>query len=351
MMDHIKDINIRVVERLITPKELKANYPCNSEQASFVMETREEIRNIILGKDKRLLLIMGPCSVHDKVSIVEYAGLLAEFREKMKDQFCIVMRVYFEKPRTTIGWKGLINDPNMDSSGNIELGLKQAREILIEILGKRIPAATEFLDPIIPQYTADLVSWAAIGARTTESQTHREMSSGLSMPVGFKNSTDGNSRVAMDAMKSALYPHYFLGIDQDGQICRVSTKGNPCGHIILRGGSDKPNYDPDTIIAVAKQLELLKLPSGVVVDCSHANADKKFEQQVYVWNNLIEQILSGQKNIIGMMVESNLFEGNQKLDDPKQLKYGISITDPCISFATTAEILENAYKKLSSRKN
>ena len=346
-MQGIQDINIKRTKRLLPPKELKKAYPSNTNSKRLILESRKEIRDIINGKDKRLLLIIGPCSVHDEKAIIEYASKLSIFRQKMQDQFCIIMRVYFEKPRTTIGWKGLINDPNLNGHHDMELGLKKARKILLGVLEKNIPAATEFLDPIVPQYIADLVSWVAIGARTTESQTHREMASGLSIPVGFKNSTDGNLQVAIDAMQSALYPHTFLGIDQEGHTCTIETKGNSHGHLILRGGRERPNYDSQTIDEAVQKLKALNLPTKIMVDCSHANANKQFERQEIVWDNLILQILEDQDNVLGMMLESNLFEGNQKVTDPSQLRYGVSITDPCISFEKTEKLLDKAYEKLS----
>ncbi len=344
----VQDLNIINKEPLVSPKKLKEELPYSEEVNRLVTQSRKEIKDIITQKDDRMLLIIGPCSIHDEKAALEYASKLIPFREKMKEHFCIVMRVYFEKPRTTIGWKGLINDPHLNGTYDISTGLRISRRLLVKILEKGLPVATEFLDPITPQYTSDLVSWAAIGARTIESQTHREMASGLSMPVGFKNNTDGNLQIAVDAMESSIHPHHFLGIDQDGRICAISTSGNPYGHLILRGGRLRPNYDPESVKEAIEKLKERKLNSGIMVDCSHANSNKVFERQQVVWKHIVEQRIEGNKNIMGMMLESHLYEGNQKLtDDLSDLKYGVSITDACVSFETTIQLLEYTYNKLT----
>jgi 3-deoxy-7-phosphoheptulonate synthase len=296
----------------------------------------------LTGKDQRLLVIVGPCSIHEISSAREYATRLASLRKELSEQFCIIMRVYFEKPRTTIGWKGFINDPHLNDTYDIEHGLYHARKLLLELNAMGLPAATEFLDPISPQYVADLISWAAIGARTIESQTHRQMASGLSMPVGFKNSTDGRLQVAIDAIRSAMHPHSFLGIDQEGHSSVITTKGNPFGHLVLRGGSHRPNYDSESIALAEKKLEKGGLHQSLLVDCSHANSGKKHEQQLTVWEDILRQKAEGNRSIAGVMIESNLFEGNQPFpEDPGKLRYGVSITDECISWSQTEQILRD----------
>jgi len=305
-----------------------------------VLQGREAVTRILRQEDSRLLVIVGPCSIHDPVSAVEYAKRLKVLRDELSDRIEIVMRVYFEKPRTTVGWKGLINDPHMDGTCDIETGLRKGRQLLLDVADLGLPAATEFLDPIVPQYIDDLVSWAAIGARTTESQTHRELASGLSMPVGFKNSTDGSLQVSIDAMQSARAPHSFLGIDPDGVTAIVRTTGNPDGHVVLRGGHGKPNYDPESIHAAETKLAKAGLPSVLMVDCSHANSSKQFAKQEDVLRSLVAQRQAGTRSIIGMMVESNLEEGNQVIpEDLSKLRYGVSVTDACISWPTTERLL------------
>jgi 3-deoxy-7-phosphoheptulonate synthase len=287
-----------------------------------------------------MLVVMGPCSIHDETSAVDYATRLSKLQKEVAATMEIVMRVYFEKPRTTIGWKGLINDPHLDGSQDIEAGLKIARRLLLEITGLGLPAATEFLDPIVPQYTADLITWAAIGARTTESQTHREMASGLSMPVGLKNATDGSLQVAIDAMGATRHPHSFLGINEDGVTSIVRTNGNPDAHVVLRGGRAMTNYDADSIKAAEGKLAAEKLPPVLMVDCSHANSEKKFAKQEEVWRSVIAQRVGGTKSLIGLMVESHIHEGNQPITKSiKDLKYGVSITDSCIGWETTERML------------
>ena len=344
----VQNLNIKNIKKLDSPNNLKSELPSTILANQVVVESRNEIKSILDKTIYKPILIVGPCSIHDENMADEYANKLSVLQQQMKDRLCIIMRVYFEKPRTTIGWKGLINDPHLNGTNDIPLGLKLARRVLLSALNKGLPTATEFLDPIIPQYISDLISWAAIGARTTESQTHREMSSGLSMPVGFKNTTEGNIQIAVDAVQSAYNPHHFLGINQDGIASLVSTKGNPYCHIILRGGKNKTNYDIDSIQEASQKLEAAKMKPNIMIDCSHANSEKKFAQQEQVWKDTISLIKKGNKNIIGLMLESNINEGNQSLpQDLSTLKHGVSITDACVSFETTQKLLEYAYNELN----
>ncbi len=302
---------------------------------------------MLAGQDSRLLCIVGPCSIHDPFAALEYAHRLAVLRKEVTDQMFVMMRVYFEKPRTTVGWKGLINDPDMDDSCNMREGLRVARRLLVEINRLGLPAATEMLDPITPQYIADLISWAAIGARTTESQTHREMASGLSMPVGFKNTTEGNLQAAINAVESARRPHSFLGITQDGVSAIIRTSGNPATHVVLRGGR-KPNYDHQSIGECVKMLERSGLEPRVLVDCSHAQTNKDYRKQPAVFDAIVSQICEGSRAIMGVMLESNLEAGNQPVNsDRAKLQYGVSVTDPCIDWETTERCLRDAYGALS----
>lgn len=332
----------------MTPRALKAEWPVSEACNATVVKGRDAINAILTQKDPRLLVVVGPCSIHDPKGAMEYAMKLNGLRQEFAGKMEIVMRVYFEKPRTTIGWKGLINDPHLNNTYAIEDGLKIARRLLLDITGLGLPAATEFLDPIIPQYISDLISWAAIGARTTESQTHREMASGLSMPVGFKNGTDGSLQIAIDAMGAAMRPHNFIGIDQDGVTSIVRTKGNGDGHVVLRGGRLRTNYDAESIREAEKQLAGHKLAKVLMVDCSHANSGKKAAKQEDVWRNVIGQRMAGTKSLIGLMVESYLEEGNQPFpeDHPEKLKYGVSITDACLGWEVTERMLRWAYKTL-----
>lgn len=332
----------------MTPRALKAEWPVSEACNATVVKGRDAINAILTQKDPRLLVVVGPCSIHDPKGAMEYAVKLNGLRQEFAGKMEIVMRVYFEKPRTTIGWKGLINDPHLNNTYAIEDGLKIARRLLLDITGLGLPAATEFLDPIIPQYISDLISWAAIGARTTESQTHREMASGLSMPVGFKNGTDGSLQIAIDAMGAAMRPHNFIGIDQDGVTSIVRTKGNGDGHVVLRGGRLRTNYDAESIREAEKQLAGHKLAKVLMVDCSHANSGKKAAKQEDVWRNVIGQRMAGTKSLIGLMVESYLEEGNQPFPDdhPEKLKYGVSITDACLGWEVTERMLRWAYKTL-----
>ena len=341
-MKKIHDLHIHDMIPLVPPMELKKELPPTKEVDNTVVSARETIQKILSKEDKRLLVISGPCSIHDEKASLEFAERLNDLRKQVEDKLFLVMRVYFEKPRTTVGWKGLINDPFMDNTHDMVKGLQRARSLLLKINGMGLPAGTEFLDPITPQYMAGLISWAAIGARTTESQTHREMASGLSMPVGFKNSTDGSLSAAINALQAARASQCFLGIDQEGNTCIVRTTGNPWGHIVLRGGA-RPNYDPVSIEETLTNLRNRNLPEAVVVDCSHGNSGKKHQGQAFVWRNVIEQRLEGNDSLVGLMVESNLFEGNQKIgQDLSALKYGISVTDECISWETTEKLILSA---------
>jgi 3-deoxy-7-phosphoheptulonate synthase len=348
-MYRTQDLHVKEIVPLLSPRALKAQKPTTDAANATVARSRERVIRILRQEDPRLLVVIGPCSIHDEKSALEYATRLNVLRKEFADRMEIVMRVYFEKPRTTIGWKGLINDPHLDGSQDIGTGLKIARNLLLDITGMGLPAATEFLDPIVPQYTADLITWAAIGARTTESQTHREMASGLSMPVGLKNSTDGSLQVAIDAMGATRHPHSFLGINEDGVTSIVRTSGNPHAHVVLRGGRAMTNYDAESIRVAEQKLLSEKLAPILMVDCSHANSSKQFAKQEDVWHSVIEQRVGGTKSLIGLMVESHLSEGNQPI--PKNiadLKYGVSITDSCIGWETTERMLRWAYEALES---
>ena len=313
-----------------------------------VVTGRDLVTRILQRQDPRFLVVVGPCSIHDPKGALDYASQLAALRHELSDQFCLVMRVYFEKPRTTIGWKGLINDPHLDGSYDIETGMKQARQLLLEITAMGLPTATEFLDPITPQYIADLVSWAAIGARTTESQTHREMASGLSMPVGFKNGTDGGLQIAVDAMLASRSSHSFLGIDQDGVTSIIRTTGNPVGHVVLRGGRLRTNYDAESLREAEAQLTQAGLPAVVMVDCSHANSSKQHARQEDVWRSLMEQRVAGNGALIGSMVESYLSEGTQAIPKNRtELRYGVSVTDACLGWDVTERMLRQGHEALS----
>ncbi len=340
--------HIQATRPIITPRQLAEAIPLTPEIAATVVTGRHAVQSILDRKDPRLLVVVGPCSIHDPVAAVDYARQLLPLRQELADRMEIVMRVYFEKPRTILGWKGLINDPHLDGSCDIETGLKIGRRLLLDIVGLGMPVATEFLDPVVPQFLADLVSWAAVGARTTESQTHREMASGLSMPVGFKNGTDGSLETAVNAMKAARSSHSFLGIDPDGRTCIIQTTGNKWGHLVLRGGKHAPNYDERSIADAVEQLRAAGLPGELIVDCSHANSGKKHTRQQTVWEHIIEQRRAGREGVIGMMLESNLEEGSQPLtDDLKQLRYGVSITDACLGWPDTAKLLRKGHAMLA----
>ncbi len=334
------DLRITGTKPLLSPADLKRDLPLSDAGSELVAGTRDAIRAILRGDDRRLLVVVGPCSIHDVVAAHEYANRLLSVRRELSDRLEIVMRVYFEKPRTTTGWKGLINDPHLDGSGDMNAGLRLARRLLVDFAALGMPAATELLDPIIPQYIADAISWTAIGARTTESQTHREMASGLSMPVGFKNGTDGGLGVATNAMLSASHPHRFLGIDADGRVSVVATSGNPDGHLVLRGGKHGPNYDAAQVAQAAADLTRAGLTPRMMVDCSHDNATKDHARQPLVLADLAAQLAGGSPHLMGVMVESHLLAGKQPIPkDLRQLVYGQSITDGCVDFTTTESML------------
>ncbi len=343
----LNDIHVNAEHVLITPQELREALPLSDSGREFVKSSRKIIADIIHKRDSRLLVISGPCSVHDIAGAKEYAKKLKKLHDKHQGSLYIVMRVYFEKPRTTVGWKGLINDPHMDGSFDVEAGLRKARELLIYLTELGLPLATEALDPISPQYLAELFSWSAIGARTTESQTHREMASGLSMPIGFKNGTNGSLGVAINALQSAASSHRFMGINRQGQVALIKTSGNPDGHVILRGGS-QPNYDSVNVAECEQSLAKQGLEPGIVVDCSHGNSNKDYTRQPLVADNVFNQICEGNKSIIGIMLESNLQSGNQSSELAKEdMVYGVSVTDACIDFSTTEQLLDDAAEKLA----
>ena len=341
------NLNVKEIIPIVAPIYLRQIFPLSESDAKFVTESRNAVIDILNKRDRRLMAVVGPCSIHDPKAAIEYAEKLYKLSAQVNDKIMIIMRVYFEKPRTTVGWKGLINDPDMDKTHQISKGLGIARRLLSEITKMRLPVACEMLDPITPQYLSDMISWGAIGARTTESQTHREMASGLSFPIGFKNGTDGNVKVAMDAMKTALKPHSFLGINAEGKSAIVKTTGNPNVHIVLRGGEKKPNYFPEDIENSVRMLQDNKLLDSIMVDCSHGNSSKDHKKQEIVLQNLIEQIKKGCEYIKAVMIESNLYEGNQTVpEDKSQLKYGVSVTDKCISWEDTDRIIKEAAEKL-----
>ncbi|MBU2897822.1 3-deoxy-7-phosphoheptulonate synthase [Vibrio hepatarius] len=342
----LSNINIIEEQVLITPEELKVKFPLSDSARHFIQQSRQAISDIIHKKDHRLLVVCGPCSIHDIDAAKDYARRLKVLSEQLGDQIYLVMRVYFEKPRTTIGWKGLINDPQLDGSFDIEQGLHVGRRLLVDLAEMEIPLATEALDPISPQYLADTFSWAAIGARTTESQTHREMASGLSMPIGFKNGTDGSLSTAINAMQAASSSHRFMGISREGQVAQLTTQGNTNGHIILRGGK-QTNYDSVSVTECEQEMEKSGLEVSLMVDCSHANSCKDFRRQPLVAEDVIHQICEGNQSIIGLMIESHINEGNQASNIAlNDMKYGVSITDACINWETTEALLRHAYTEL-----
>jgi len=341
------NVNVISQDLLLTPAEIKGRLPITPRAEEFVLQSRETLQRILDRQDPRLFVIVGPCSIHDLRAARDYAQRLKRLAAAVADTLFIVMRVYFEKPRTTIGWKGLINDPYMDDSFHIEEGLQMARSLLLELAEMGVPAGTEALDPISPQYFSDLITWYAIGARTTESQTHREMASGLSAPVGFKNNTDGSLGVAINAMLSVSRPHSFLGINHDGQCAIIRTKGNRYGHVVLRGGGGKPNYDSVTVALCEKALAAQKVSTNLVIDCSHDNSNKDPGLQPLVLNDGVHQILEGNQSLVGFMLESNINWGKQSIPaDLSQLQYGVSVTDGCIDWATTDKVLLEARNKL-----
>ena len=344
--DRINNTNVAAERVLISPTDIKRHLPDTPEGEETVRSGRQTIKNILGRTDPRLLVVVGPCSIHDTEAAMDYARRLLKLRGEVDDTLFVVMRIYFEKPRTTVGWKGLINDPYMDDSFRIEEGLHRARELLVWLADLGLPAATEALDPIIPQYLSDLFSWSAIGARTTESQTHRELASGLSMPVGFKNGTDGGLDVAINALLSVSRPHSFLGINQVGQVTVIQTRGNVCGHLILRGG-DQPNFDSVHVRLCEETLRKAGLPENIMIDCSHGNSNKQPQLQPLVAENVANQILEGNRSITGIMLESNIHAGNQPIPkDLSQLKYGVSVTDACVDWETTEGLLRELGHRL-----
>jgi 3-deoxy-7-phosphoheptulonate synthase len=343
----IENANILSFAAMPSPATLHAKLPLSSIAGATVADGRAALRNIIDRKDDRLFVVVGPCSIHDPIAGLDYARRLKALQAEVADTMLLVMRVYFEKPRTTTGWKGYVNDPDMDDSFRVDVGMEKARRFLLDVSELGMPAATEALDPIGPQYLGDLIAWTAIGARTTESQTHREMSSGLSTPVGFKNGTDGDISIAVNAILSSAHPHSFLGINAEGIAAIVRTRGNAYGHVVLRGGDGRPNYDSVSIALAEQALTKAKLPANLVVDCSHANSYKNPELQPLVMADVINQICQGNTSLVGVMIESNLVGGNQKIpSDLTQLKYGCSVTDGCIDWDTTEAMLRDAAAKL-----
>ncbi|MDX9952341.1 MAG: 3-deoxy-7-phosphoheptulonate synthase [Methylophilaceae bacterium] len=343
MTQILENINVSAFDAMPTPAEIHAKLPLTAKAEATVSEGRELLRNILDRKDHRLFVVVGPCSIHDPVAGMDYARRLKALAEEVGDTLQIIMRVYFEKPRTTVGWKGYINDPFMDDSFQVNVGMEKARDFLRQVNELGLPAGTEALDPYGPQYYGDLITWTAIGARTTESQTHREMSSGLSTPVGFKNATSGDLTVATNAILSASNPHSFLGLNNEGRVSIVRTTGNPYGHVVLRGGDKGPNYDTVSVTVAEAAMVKAKLPTNIVVDCSHANSSKKPELQPLVMADVVNQIRAGNKSILGVMIESNIEPGNQPIPaDLSQLKYGCSVTDGCVGWETTEKMLRDA---------
>ncbi len=342
----LNNLNVEAQDVLVTPEQLKDELPLGESGVRTVVEGRRTLQRILDRQDPRLFVVLGPCSIHDVKAAREYAERLQGLAREVQETLVVVMRVYFEKPRTTVGWKGLINDPRLDDSFRVDEGLRLARELLRDLADMGLATGTEALDPIVPQYLSDLISWSAIGARTTESQTHREMASGLSMPVGFKNGTDGSLDVAVNALLSAARPHNFLGINQEGQCAVVRTRGNAYGHVILRGGK-QPNYDSVSVALCEKALREAGLPDNIVIDCSHANSGKDPALQPLVAENVANQIVEGNRSIVGLMLESNLGWGNQKLsEDLAAMDYGVSITDACMDWATTEKVLRDLHQRL-----
>ena len=345
----IDDIRILEMRDLIAPRDLQEALPVDAALAEHIVASRKAVEGVLYGGDDRLLVVVGPCSVHDAQAALEYGDLLAAEAQKHRQRLLVVMRVYFEKPRTTIGWKGLINDPKLDGSYQINDGLHLARQLLMDLNRKGLPCATEFLDIISPQYVADLISWGAIGARTTESQVHRELASGLSCPVGFKNGTDGNVKIAADAIRSASQKHHFLAVSKAGRVATSATRGNKACHIILRGGNGKPNYDAASVEAAVQMLAQSGLPPRVMIDCSHANSGKDHRRQPQVAADIGAQVAGGDMRIIGVMLESNLVEGSQEIVQGKELRYGQSVTDACINWQQTQQVLEELAGAVAAR--
>lgn len=346
-MELTDNLNIRQFKSLVTPDQIKQVFPESDQAAHVIARSRRQIEDILIGRDRRRMVITGPCSLHDEEATLDYARRLHDLQQKFADQVLLVMRAYFEKPRTTLGWKGMLYDPHLDGSYDIENGLRLSRKLLLEIAEIGLPTATEFLDPIVPQYLADLVSWAAIGARTTESQIHRQMASGLSMPIGFKNATDGNLGVSIDAIKSAQSPHSFLGIDRNGQVIIAETKGNRYGHLVMRGGTDGPNYSSEYVAFAEVLLRKAHIPTGIVIDCSHANSHKNHKRQREALFDIADQIRSGNRSIAGVMLESFINEGKQSIGAAGVLKYGTSLTDACIGWSETEELINYFVKAVA----
>ena len=345
-----EDLRIKAIKNVVLPTELHAEFPATDNSRRTTFDARNAVHDVLHGKDDRLVVIVGPCSIHDTDAALDYAGRLKKMIDLYQGQLLIIMRVYFEKPRTTVGWKGLINDPDINGSFHINRGLRLARSLLLTLTDMGIPTATEFLDLITPQYVTDLISWGAIGARTTESQVHRELASGLSCPVGFKNSTDGGLKNAIDAVGAASQPHHFLSMTMDGRSAIFSTKGNEDSHIILRGGV-MPNYERESIRQAVEKLEQYDLPPNVMVDCSHANSMKQYERQMVVTRDVATQIAEGNTNIIGLMLESHLNPGRQDVVKGQPLQYGVSITDACIGWDDTEQALEVLSDAVSKRRS
>jgi 3-deoxy-7-phosphoheptulonate synthase len=349
ILDQLQNVNVASSDLLATPEEVKRRMPLTQRAANTVLESRNIVRAILERQDPRLFVVVGPCSIHDVGAAREYASRLKALAAQVKSTMLLIMRVYFEKPRTTVGWKGLINDPDMDDSFHIEKGILIARELLLHIAELGLPAGTEALDPIMPQYLSELITWTAIGARTTESQTHREMASGLSTPVGFKNGTDGALSTSINALQSVRHPHHFLGITQQGQSAVFRTRGNSHAHLVLRGGGGRPNYDAVSIAVAERELTAANLPPTIVVDCSHGNTNKDPSLQPLVAENCVAQILDGNRSIVGLMLESHLKSGNQAIPkDLTELEYGVSITDPCIDWPTTETLLLKVHQSLQT---
>jgi 3-deoxy-7-phosphoheptulonate synthase len=347
IQEQLQNVNVVSSDLLATPEEVKQQRPMTNHAADVVLKSRAVVRAILERRDPRLFIVIGPCSIHDVVAAREYAGRLRELAAKVESTMLLIMRVYFEKPRTTVGWKGLINDPDLDDSFHIEKGILLARELLLHVAELGLPAGTEALDPIMPQYLSELITWTAIGARTTESQTHREMASGLSTPVGFKNGTDGSLATSINALQSVRHPHHFLGITQQGQSAVFRTRGNAHAHIVLRGGGGRVNYDAVSIAVAERELTAAGLPANIVVDCSHGNSNKDPSLQPLVAENCVTQIVDGNRSIIGLMLESHLKAGSQPIPkDRSDLEYGMSITDPCIDWASTEKLLHKLHQSL-----
>jgi len=347
IQDQLQNVNVASSDLLATPEEIKRRLPLTEHAAETVFRSREIVRAILERRDPRLFIVVGPCSIHDVVAAREYAGRLRALAARVESTMLLIMRVYFEKPRTTVGWKGLINDPDIDDSFHIEKGITIARQLLLEIAEMGLPAGTEALDPIMPQYLSELITWTAIGARTTESQTHREMASGLSTPVGFKNGTDGSLAASINALRSVRHPHHFLGITQQGQSAVFRTRGNMHAHLVLRGGGGRVNYDAVSIAVAERELAAANLPPNIVVDCSHGNSNKEPSLQPMVAENCVSQILDGNRSIVGLMLESHLNAGSQSIPkDLSKLEYGVSITYPCIDWQTTESLLLKMHESL-----